>query len=86
VPKGATAPTSPRKPKLGQHFLVGEGAALRIVEALGDVSEATVAGDWAGRALSHRPAGTKGAAADCGGIGPRPVGAVADEIQHATQC
>jgi len=42
VPKGATAPTSPRKPKLGQHFLVGEGAALRIVEALGDVSEATV--------------------------------------------
>jgi 16S rRNA (adenine1518-N6/adenine1519-N6)-dimethyltransferase len=42
VPKGATEPTSSRKPKLGQHFLASEGAALRIVEALGDVSEATV--------------------------------------------
>lgn len=31
-----------RKPKLGQHFLASEGAALRIVEALGDVSQATV--------------------------------------------
>src|ERR1700733_11307595 len=31
-----------RKPKLGQHFLLSEAAALRIVEALGDVSEATV--------------------------------------------
>jgi 16S rRNA (adenine1518-N6/adenine1519-N6)-dimethyltransferase len=42
VPKGATIPTSSRKPKLGQHFLTSEAAALRIVEALGDVSEATV--------------------------------------------
>jgi 16S rRNA (adenine1518-N6/adenine1519-N6)-dimethyltransferase len=25
VPKGATVQTSPRKPKMGQHFLVGEG-------------------------------------------------------------
>jgi len=33
---------SPRKPKLGQHFLASEPAALRIVEALGDVSRATV--------------------------------------------
>jgi len=32
----------PRKPKLGQHFLADESAALRIVEALGDVSDATV--------------------------------------------
>ena len=31
-----------RKPKLGQHFLLDEGAAQRIVEALGDVSERTV--------------------------------------------
>lgn len=31
-----------RKPKLGQHFLASEPAALRIVEALGDVSRATV--------------------------------------------
>src|SRR6266403_348100 len=42
VPKGATVQTSPRKPKLGQHFLTDESAALRIVEALGDVSDATV--------------------------------------------
>ena len=42
MPKGATEPTSSRKPKLGQHFLASESAALRIVEALGDVSEATV--------------------------------------------
>ena len=40
--KGASVLTSPRKPKLGQHFLTSEPAALRIVEALGDVSEATV--------------------------------------------
>jgi len=42
VPKGATIQTGPRKPKLGQHFLASEAAAARIVEALGDVSEATV--------------------------------------------
>src|SRR5216684_6139738 len=42
VPKGAAIQTSPRKPKLGQHFLADESAALRIVEALGDVSDATV--------------------------------------------
>ena len=30
------------KPKLGQHFLVDSGAATRIVEALGDISESTV--------------------------------------------
>ena len=40
--KGASVQTSSRKPKLGQHFLVGEAAARRIVDALGDVSEATV--------------------------------------------
>jgi 16S rRNA (adenine1518-N6/adenine1519-N6)-dimethyltransferase len=42
VPKVASLQTSTRKPKLGQHFLVSESAALRIVEALGDVSQATV--------------------------------------------
>jgi 16S rRNA (adenine1518-N6/adenine1519-N6)-dimethyltransferase len=42
VPKGATLQTSSRKPKMGQHFLASDAAALRIVEALGDVSEATV--------------------------------------------
>lgn len=38
-----TAAARPRrKPNLGQHFLVNESAALRIVEALGDISNATV--------------------------------------------
>jgi 16S rRNA (adenine1518-N6/adenine1519-N6)-dimethyltransferase len=41
VPKGATEKPS-HKPKLGQHFLASEPAALRIVEAVGDVSQATV--------------------------------------------
>ena len=37
------APSSPkRKPKLGQNFLVDQGAARRIVEALGDISNRTV--------------------------------------------
>ncbi len=31
-----------RKPKLGQHFLASDTAALRIVEAVGDISQATV--------------------------------------------
>jgi 16S rRNA (adenine1518-N6/adenine1519-N6)-dimethyltransferase len=31
-----------RKPKLGQHFLTDQAAAHRIVEALGDISNATV--------------------------------------------
>src|ERR1700726_4209056 len=42
VPKGAAIQISPRKPKMGQHFLNSESAAQRIVDALGDVSEATV--------------------------------------------
>jgi 16S rRNA (adenine1518-N6/adenine1519-N6)-dimethyltransferase len=35
-------PGEKRKPKLGQNFLIDAGAALRIVEALGDVSDRTV--------------------------------------------
>ncbi len=31
-----------RKPKLGQHFLLDNSAALRIVEAFGDLSQSTV--------------------------------------------
>lgn len=31
-----------RKPKLGQHFLVDQSAAQRIVESLGDLSQSTV--------------------------------------------
>jgi 16S rRNA (adenine1518-N6/adenine1519-N6)-dimethyltransferase len=37
-----TAAKVNRRPKLGQHFLSDRGAAERIVEALGDVSEQTV--------------------------------------------
>lgn len=40
--KGVAAQKSPRKPKLGQHFLASEAAALRIVEALGEVAQSTV--------------------------------------------
>jgi 16S rRNA (adenine1518-N6/adenine1519-N6)-dimethyltransferase len=58
VTKGASVPTSSRKPKLGQHFLTSAPAALRIVEALGDVSEATVLEIGAGRgALTELLAG-----------------------------
>jgi 16S rRNA (adenine1518-N6/adenine1519-N6)-dimethyltransferase len=42
VSKNATAVRSSRKPKLGQHFLTSAPAALRIIEALGDLSTATV--------------------------------------------
>ncbi len=42
MPQGASVNKPSRKPKLGQHFLASEGAALRIVEALGDVSQSTV--------------------------------------------
>ncbi len=40
--KSSTESSPKRKPKLGQNFLVDEGAAQRIVEALGDISERTV--------------------------------------------
>ena len=40
--KGSSIEKPTRKPKLGQHFLASETTALRIVEALGDVSKATV--------------------------------------------
>ncbi|HEX9111814.1 MAG TPA: 16S rRNA (adenine(1518)-N(6)/adenine(1519)-N(6))-dimethyltransferase RsmA, partial [Terriglobales bacterium] len=40
--KGVAAQKDPRKPKLGQHFLASEAAARRIVEALGEVTQATV--------------------------------------------
>jgi 16S rRNA (adenine1518-N6/adenine1519-N6)-dimethyltransferase len=41
VPK-VSAARPERKPKLGQHFLANDSAALRIVDAAGDLSEATV--------------------------------------------
>ena len=41
MPKAAAKRVA-RKPKLGQHFLTDPTAALRIVDALGDVSQSTV--------------------------------------------
>jgi 16S rRNA (adenine1518-N6/adenine1519-N6)-dimethyltransferase len=40
--KASSAHVPRKKPKLGQHFLVDAGATVRIVEALGDVLQATV--------------------------------------------
>jgi 16S rRNA (adenine1518-N6/adenine1519-N6)-dimethyltransferase len=40
--KASSARVPHRKPKLGQHFLSDSSAALRIVQALGDLSQATV--------------------------------------------
>jgi 16S rRNA (adenine1518-N6/adenine1519-N6)-dimethyltransferase len=40
--KASSASVSKKKPKLGQHFLNDPSVALRIVEALGDVSQSTV--------------------------------------------
>jgi len=37
-----SAAASSRRPKLGQNFLADRGAAIRIAEALGDVSQSTV--------------------------------------------
>src|SRR5437667_86935 len=38
----SSQPSEKRKPKLGQHFLDDQSAALQIVDALGDVSHRTV--------------------------------------------
>ena len=40
-----------RKPKLGQHFLTSDAAALRIVDGLGDLSQATVLEIGPGRGI-----------------------------------
>lgn len=37
----AAAERAGRKPKLGQHFLTNDSAAVRIVDALGDISQST---------------------------------------------
>jgi len=42
VPKVSAARPRPRKPKLGQHFLVDKSAATQIAEALGNISASTV--------------------------------------------
>jgi len=51
VPKVAASSATGRKPKLGQHFLVDSSAATRIVEALGDLSQATVLEIGPGRGI-----------------------------------
>jgi 16S rRNA (adenine1518-N6/adenine1519-N6)-dimethyltransferase len=40
--KPSASPGTKRKPKLGQNFLVDPGAATKIVDALGDISNRTV--------------------------------------------
>ena len=42
MPKVSAARPKPRKPKLGQHFLSDKSAGLRVADALGDLSQATV--------------------------------------------
>jgi 16S rRNA (adenine1518-N6/adenine1519-N6)-dimethyltransferase len=42
VPKVASTRRPKQKPKLGQHFLVSDDAAMRMADALGDVSQSTV--------------------------------------------
>jgi 16S rRNA (adenine1518-N6/adenine1519-N6)-dimethyltransferase len=42
VPRISAARPAAVKPKLGQHFLVDDSAALEIIAALGDISERTV--------------------------------------------
>ena len=42
MPKVASTRRPKQKPKLGQHFLVSDNAAMQIADALGDVSQSTV--------------------------------------------
>jgi 16S rRNA (adenine1518-N6/adenine1519-N6)-dimethyltransferase len=42
VPKVSAARPGPRKPKLGQHFLIDKSAAVRIAGSLGDLDQSTV--------------------------------------------
>jgi len=51
VPKVVSARRPQSKPKLGQHFLVSDDAATRIVDALGDISQSTVLEIGPGRGI-----------------------------------
>jgi 16S rRNA (adenine1518-N6/adenine1519-N6)-dimethyltransferase len=42
VPKVPAPPSRNQRPKLGQNFLVDDAAAVRIVDALGDLAQSTV--------------------------------------------
>jgi 16S rRNA (adenine1518-N6/adenine1519-N6)-dimethyltransferase len=51
VPKVVSAHRPRSKPKLGQHFLNSEDSAVRIVEALGDITQSTVLEIGPGRGI-----------------------------------
>lgn len=51
MPRTISARRPKSKPKLGQHFLTGGDLAVRIVDALGDVSESTVLEIGPGRGI-----------------------------------
>jgi 16S rRNA (adenine1518-N6/adenine1519-N6)-dimethyltransferase len=51
VPKTASANRPQSKPKLGQHFLASDDASIRIVDALGDLSQSTVLEIGPGRGM-----------------------------------
>jgi len=51
VPKVASTRRPQTKPKLGQHFLASEDFAVRVVDALGDVSQSTVLEIGPGRGI-----------------------------------
>jgi len=40
--KASSARVPPRKPKLGQHFLIDSSVVPRILDAMGDISQSTV--------------------------------------------
>ncbi len=64
--KVSAARVGKKKPKLGQHFLNDSSVAIRIVEALGDLSRSTVLEIGPGRRSADFPARTAGAASDRG--------------------
>ena len=51
MPKVASTRRPQTKPKLGQHFLASEEFAVRVVDALGDVSQSTVLEVGPGRGI-----------------------------------
>jgi len=51
VPRAISARRPKTKPKLGQHFLTSDDLAVRIVSAVGDVSDATVLEIGPGRGI-----------------------------------
>jgi len=51
VPKVASTRRPQTKPKMGQHFLASEDLAVRVIDALGDVSQCTVLEIGPGRGI-----------------------------------